>query len=111
MRRKRAALKSMPLNPKIEQVLEMIAKAKRPAYHELTPQQARASYEKSAPILEIPGAPDYSMSWKQVPGETPTSCENLRRTGTMIPGRSGFSFECPVAPIGRRTSVASVSLW
>ena len=51
----------MPLNPKIEQVLEMIAKAKRPAYHELTPQQARASYEKSAPILEIASAPMFSV--------------------------------------------------
>ena len=61
MRRRRAALKPMPLNPKIEQVLEMIAKAKRPAYHDLTPQQARASYEKSAPILEIPAAPMFSV--------------------------------------------------
>ncbi|MGF6777458.1 alpha/beta hydrolase fold domain-containing protein [Paraburkholderia sp. GAS334] len=57
----------MPLNPKIEQMLEMVAKAKRPAYHDLTPQQARASYEKSAPILEIASAPMYGVEEVAVP--------------------------------------------
>lgn len=57
----------MPLNPKIGQVLEMIARAKRPPLHDMTPQQARASYEKSAPILEIPSAPMFSVDDLQVP--------------------------------------------
>jgi acetyl esterase len=57
----------MPLNPKIEQVLDMIARAKRPQLHELTPQQARASYEKSAPILEIASAPMFSVEDLHVP--------------------------------------------
>ncbi|HZZ09407.1 MAG TPA: alpha/beta hydrolase [Paraburkholderia sp.] len=57
----------MPLNAKIEQVLDMIARAKRPPYHELTPQQARASYEKSAPILEIPSAPMFSVDDLSLP--------------------------------------------
>ncbi|MFL9898390.1 alpha/beta hydrolase [Paraburkholderia fungorum] len=57
----------MPLNPKIEQVLDMIARAKRPQLHDLTPQQARASYEKSAPILEIASAPMFSVEDLQVP--------------------------------------------
>ncbi|RKE35921.1 acetyl esterase [Paraburkholderia sp. BL23I1N1] len=57
----------MPLNPKIEQVLDMIARAKRPQLHELTPQQARASYEKSAPILEIASAPMFSVEDQRVP--------------------------------------------
>jgi acetyl esterase len=51
----------MPLNPKIEQVLDMIARAKRPPYHDLTAQQARAAYEMSAPILEIPSAQMFSV--------------------------------------------------
>ncbi|CAB3717652.1 alpha/beta hydrolase [Paraburkholderia rhynchosiae] len=51
----------MPLNPKIEQVLDMIALAKRPKLHEMTAQAARASYEKSAPILEIPSAPMFAV--------------------------------------------------
>jgi acetyl esterase len=51
----------MPLNPKIKDILEMIERAKRPPFHELTPQQARASYEKSAPILEIASAPMFSI--------------------------------------------------
>ncbi|NPT41591.1 alpha/beta hydrolase fold domain-containing protein [Paraburkholderia sp. 1N] len=57
----------MPLNPKIEQVLDMIARAKRPQLHELTPQQARASYEKSAPILEIASASMFSVEDLEVP--------------------------------------------
>ncbi|MFL9983276.1 alpha/beta hydrolase [Paraburkholderia sediminicola] len=57
----------MPLNPKIEQVLDMIARAKRPQLHELTPQQARASYEKSAPILEIASAPMFAVEDLHVP--------------------------------------------
>jgi acetyl esterase len=57
----------MPLNPKIEQVLELIARAKRPPYHEVTAQQARASYEKSAPILEIPSARMFAVEDLKVP--------------------------------------------
>jgi acetyl esterase len=57
----------MPLNPKIKEILEMIGRARRPAYHELTAQQARASYEKSAPILEIASAPMFSVDDLAVP--------------------------------------------
>src|SRR5579863_4520122 len=57
----------MPLNPKVEQVLDMIARAKRPAYHDLTPQAARESYEKSAPILEIAAAKMFSVDDLEVP--------------------------------------------
>ena len=51
----------MSLNPKIEQVLDLIARANRPPYHTLTAQEARASYERSAPILEIPSAPMFAV--------------------------------------------------
>ncbi|MGF6842632.1 acetyl esterase [Paraburkholderia youngii] len=57
----------MPLNPTIEQVLDMIARAKRPQYHQMSAQAARASYEKSAPILEIPSAPMFSVEDLRVP--------------------------------------------
>ncbi|HEX7935517.1 MAG TPA: alpha/beta hydrolase [Paraburkholderia sp.] len=57
----------MPLNPKIEQVLDMIARARRPKLHEMTAQAARASYEKSAPILEIPSAPMFAVEDLRVP--------------------------------------------
>src|SRR5262249_58451379 len=52
---------------KIEQILDMIERAKRPAYHDLTAQQARASYEKSAPILDIASAPMFSIEDLAVP--------------------------------------------
>jgi acetyl esterase len=51
----------MPLNPKIEQVLDMIERARRPKLHEMTAREARASYEKSAPILEIASAPMFAI--------------------------------------------------
>ncbi|SIT39434.1 Carboxylesterase NlhH [Paraburkholderia ribeironis] len=57
----------MPLNPKIELVLDMIARAKRPHYHQMSAQQARASYEKSAPILEIPDAPMFTLEDLRIP--------------------------------------------
>ncbi|MBR8040516.1 alpha/beta hydrolase [Burkholderia cenocepacia] len=57
----------MPLNPKIAQVLDMIERAKRPSYHHQTPQQARAAYEKSAPILDVAPAPMHSVEECVVP--------------------------------------------
>ena len=51
----------MPLNPKIAQILEMVARANRPPYHMLTPQQARAAYAMSAPILDIAPLPMHSV--------------------------------------------------
>ncbi|WP_454871823.1 alpha/beta hydrolase [Paraburkholderia xenovorans] len=57
----------MPLNPKIEQVLDMIERARRPKFHEMTAQDARASYEKSAPILEIASAPMFEIEDLRIP--------------------------------------------
>lgn len=57
----------MPLNAKIALVLDMIARAARPPYHALTPREARASYEKSAAVLEIPPAPMHSVEDLAVP--------------------------------------------
>ncbi len=57
----------MPLNPKIEQVLDLIARADRPPYHTITAQSARASYERSAPILDVPSAPMFAVEDLAVP--------------------------------------------
>jgi acetyl esterase len=51
----------MPLNAKIALVLDMIARAENPPYYTLAPQEARASYEKSASVLEIAAAPMHSV--------------------------------------------------
>lgn len=72
---------TMPLNPKIKDILEMIERAKRPPFHELTPQQARASYEKSAPILEIASAPMFSIEDLAVPVREGTT-DTTGTTGT-----------------------------
>jgi acetyl esterase len=57
----------MPLNPAIAQVLEMIARTNRPPYHTITPQQARASYERSARILDIPPASLFDVQDIDIP--------------------------------------------
>ncbi|MCG5073727.1 alpha/beta hydrolase [Paraburkholderia tagetis] len=57
----------MPLNAKIALVLDMVARAGRTPYHQMTPQEARASYEKSASVLEIASAPMHSVEDLQVP--------------------------------------------
>lgn len=41
------------LDPDVETVLRLVAKAKRPHYWQMTPAQARETYERAAPILEI----------------------------------------------------------
>ncbi|MFC5427924.1 alpha/beta hydrolase [Paraburkholderia denitrificans] len=57
----------MTLNAKIALVLEMVARARRAPYHTLAPHEARASYEKSASVLEIPSAPMHSVEDLDVP--------------------------------------------
>jgi acetyl esterase len=57
----------MPLNKKIALVLDMVALAGRAPYHALTPDEARASYEKGASVLEIPSAPMHAVEDLQVP--------------------------------------------
>ncbi|RKP44239.1 alpha/beta hydrolase [Pararobbsia silviterrae] len=47
----------MPLNPKVAQLLDSIARSKFAPLHTLAPDAARASYLRSAPILDLPPAP------------------------------------------------------
>ncbi len=68
----------MSLNPKIAQILEMVERANRKPYQELTAQQAtaqqaRAAYAMSAPILDIAPLPMFAIEDVPVPtrdGET-----------------------------------------
>lgn len=73
----------MPLNAKIALVLDMVARAGRPPYPTLTPQEARAAYEKSASVLEIPPAPMFSVEDIRIP----------MRDGAAIRGRLYFPAE------------------
>lgn len=47
----------MPLNPKVAQLLDSIARSKFAPLHTLSPDEARASYIRSAPILDVQPAP------------------------------------------------------
>ena len=42
------------LTPAMRDVLSRMARANRPAFHTLTPQQARAAYDAGSDVLEIP---------------------------------------------------------
>jgi acetyl esterase len=57
----------MPLHAKMAQILEMVERAKRTPYHALTPQQARAAYAMSAPILDIAPLPMFSIDDIRIP--------------------------------------------
>ena len=46
-----------PLSPQMRDVLDRIRRAKRPPFHTLTPQQARAAYAAAAEVLDLPRAP------------------------------------------------------
>lgn len=49
-------------------VLERIHRAKRPAFHSLTPREARLAYRMGAEILDLPRAPLARVEDLQVPG-------------------------------------------
>src|SRR5476649_1300484 len=57
----------MPLNPAVAQVVELIAKAKRPPIHTLSASAARASYERSALILDIAPAAMFEVHELTIP--------------------------------------------
>lgn len=45
------------VDPEVQAILNMVAKARRPHYWEMTPQDARAWYAKAAPVLDLPPTP------------------------------------------------------
>ena len=52
-----AASHTRQLTAAMRSVLERMARAARPPFHTLTPQQAREAYEKGSGVLELPAAP------------------------------------------------------
>lgn len=57
----------MPLNPAIARVLQMIAKVERLPFHAMTPAEARAAYETSATILDLPPTPVAEVETLRIP--------------------------------------------
>jgi acetyl esterase len=58
---------SAPLDPQIAQLLDMIARARRPSIHQLDPADAKIAYEKSAPILDVAPRPVHHVEDLTVP--------------------------------------------
>ena len=61
-------LNPTPLTPRMAGVLERIQRANRPAFHSLSPKQARIGYLMGAEILDLPRAPLARIENLQVPG-------------------------------------------
>jgi acetyl esterase len=65
------------LTPATRELLELIRRARRPPFHQLTPAQARRTYEAVAESLDLPRAPLARVQALQVPV----------RDGTRLPAR------------------------
>jgi len=52
---------SVPLDPQVAALLDLIERAKRPPIHRLDPEDAKIAYEKSAPILDIAPLPVHAV--------------------------------------------------
>lgn len=65
------------LTPKMRSVLERMARVRRKSMHELPPREARAAYEGSAEVLELPRRPLPRVEDLQVPADD----------GTPLPAR------------------------
>ncbi len=57
---------AQPLDSQVAQLLDLIARAKRPAIHTMDPVDAKIAYEKSAPILDLSPAPVHGVEDFQV---------------------------------------------
>ncbi len=68
---------SQPLDPQVAQLLDLIARAKRPPIHALDVADAKIAYEKSAPILDISPPPVHDVENFAIPA----------RDGHQIPVR------------------------
>ncbi|MFT3665593.1 alpha/beta hydrolase [Piscinibacter sp.] len=55
------------LTPRMAGLLERIQRAKRPPFHAMTPQAARAAYEAAAEVLDLPRAPLASIRDFELP--------------------------------------------
>jgi acetyl esterase len=59
---------STSLDPQIENVLKLIEKADYPEFWQLTPQQARAQFEKTMPVLDAKPAALHAIENHTIPG-------------------------------------------
>ncbi len=78
------------LTPRMAGLLERIQRARRPPFHAMTPQQARAAYEAAAEVLDLPRAPLASIRDMALPAfdGTPLAARRYRANaatrGTLL---------------------------
>ena len=79
-------MSSTLLTPKMAGVLSRIHRANRPAFHSLTPKQARIGYLMGAEILDLPRAPLARIENLQVPGaEGPVAARLYAASDARLP--------------------------
>ena len=75
------------LTPRMRSVLERMARVRQPPLHELSPQQARAGYEATADVLELPRRPLPRVEDLQVPaGDGAMLAARLYQPADAAPG-------------------------
>jgi acetyl esterase len=78
----------MPLDPQVQQVLELIRSAGNPEYWQMTPQQAREWHNQKAGILDIKPTPVFRVEDRRIPGpasEIPVRIYTPRASSQFLP--------------------------
>ena len=78
----------MKLDPQIQKVLDAMKAQKIPDYADLTPAQARASFEYGAPLMDAPREEVFRVEDKKIPGplgEIPLRIYTPREAGEPLP--------------------------
>ena len=58
----------MPVDPQVEQVLDLVRKAGNPEYWQMTPLQAREWHNRKAKILDVKPQPVFKVEDREIAG-------------------------------------------
>lgn len=62
------------LTPRMRGLLDRVARADRPLWHQMTPQSARAAYERAAEVLDLPRVPLARVEDCRIPTASGVEC-------------------------------------
>ncbi|MBM3489168.1 MAG: alpha/beta hydrolase [Alphaproteobacteria bacterium] len=57
----------MPLDPQVQVVLDLVKKANYPQFYELSPAEARALFDRTAPVLDVKPEPIHGRADRPIP--------------------------------------------
>lgn len=80
-------MRSSVLDPQIRDIIKLVAKTGYPPYWALTPEQARAQFEKTAPVLDVRPVRLQRIENRNLPGpggDIPVRVYWLRAAGNRV---------------------------